>query len=106
MKSKAFEHHHPTFSQAHFARHTLQQEQTVSPSKLGHHRDMLIGSNPSRPTLSIHTQGVTTHSSGPSATVTNSSTSILSSGTNGNNAPRGVKAECSNCGATHMLLWC
>jgi len=104
MKSEAFEHHHPAFSQAHFARHTLQQEQTVSPSKLGHHRDTLIGSNLSRPMLSIHTQGVTTHSSGPGATVTNSLTSIPSSGTNGNNTPRGIKAECSNCGATHMPL--
>src|SRR6266850_1849297 len=39
------------------------------------------------------------------ATVTNLSMSIPSSGTNGNNAPGGVKAKCSNCGATHTLLW-
>src|SRR6267142_2611531 len=31
--------------------------------------------------------------------------SILSLSTNGNNAPRGIKAECSNCDATHMPLW-
>jgi GATA-binding protein, other eukaryote len=105
MKSEAFEHHHPAFSQAHFARRASQQEQTVSPSKLGHRSDTPTGSNPSRPMLSVRTQGATTRSSGPGATVTNSSTSLPPSGANGNNAPGGVKAECSNCGATHTPLW-
>ena len=105
MKSEAFEHHHPAFSQAHFARRASQQEQTVSPSKLGHRSDTPTGSNASRPTLSVRTQGATTRSSGPGATVTNSTTTLPSTGTNGNNAPGGVKAECSNCGATHTPLW-
>ena len=106
MKSEAFEHHHPAFSQAHFARRASQQEQTVSPSKLGHRSDTPTGSNSSRPTLSVRTQGATTRSSGPGATVTNSSTTLpSSSNTTGNNAPGGVKAECSNCGATHTPLW-
>jgi GATA-binding protein len=105
MKSEAFEHHHPAFSQAHFARRASQQEQTVSPSKLGHRSDTPTGSNPSRPTLSVRTQGATTRSGGPGATVPNATTSLPPPGPNGNNAPGGVKAECSNCGATHTPLW-
>lgn len=57
-----------------------------------------------RPSLSLRTQSVSTRSSGPSATPVNS----LSTGQNTNNnnsAPGGVKAECSNCGATHTPLW-
>ena len=103
MKSEVFEHQHPAFSQAHFARRASQQEQTVSPAKLGHSSDTPPGS--SRPTLSVRTQGATTRSSGPGATVTNVPTTLPPSGANGNNAPGGVKAECSNCGATHTPLW-
>jgi GATA-binding protein len=104
MKSESFEHH-PAFSQAHFARRASQQEQTVSPSKLGHRSDTPTGSNPSRPTLSVRTQGATTRSSGPGATATNPPTALPQPGANGSNAPGGVKAECSNCGATHTPLW-
>ncbi|KAH9956082.1 hypothetical protein BC827DRAFT_1347168 [Russula dissimulans] len=105
MKSESFEHHHPAFSQAHFARRASQQEQTVSPAKLGHHTDPPTTCSPSRPTLSVRTQGATTRSSGPGATVTNAPTTLPPSGPNNNNAPGGVKAECSNCGATHTPLW-
>ena len=105
MKSESFEHHHPAFSQAHFARRASQQEQTVSPSKLGHRSDTPTGSNPTRPTLSVRTQGATTRSSGPGATATNPPTALPQPGANGSNAPGGVKAECSNCGATHTPLW-
>ncbi|KAI9507942.1 hypothetical protein F5148DRAFT_980619 [Russula earlei] len=105
MKSEAFEHHHPAFSQAHFARRASQQEQTVSPAKLGHRSDTPTASGSSRPTLSVRTQGATTRSSGPGATVTNAPTTLTPSGANNNNAPGGVKAECSNCGATHTPLW-
>jgi GATA-binding protein len=48
---------------------------------------------------------MTTRSSGPGASVTNVSTTLLPSGANVNNVPGGVKAECSNCGATHTPLW-
>ncbi|KAI0297069.1 hypothetical protein B0F90DRAFT_1669623 [Multifurca ochricompacta] len=105
MKSEAFEHHHPAFSQAHFARRASQQEQTVSPAKLGHRSDTPTGSSSPRPTLSVRTQGATTRSSGPGATATNPPTTLPPSGTNSSNAPGGVKAECSNCGATHTPLW-
>lgn len=105
MKSEAFEHQHPAFSQAHFARRASQQEQTVSPAKLGHRSDTPTGSNSSRPTLSVRTQGATTRSSGPGATAANPSTIVPPTGANGSNAPGGVKAECSNCGATHTPLW-
>ncbi|KAI0245842.1 hypothetical protein BJV78DRAFT_1277357 [Lactifluus subvellereus] len=81
MKMEVFEHHHPAFSQAHFARRASQQEQTVSPEKLGHRSDTPTGCGSSRPSLSLRTQA------------------------NGSNAPGGVKAECSNCGATHTPLW-
>ena len=105
MKSEVFEHQHPAFSQAHFARRASQQEQTVSPAKLGHSSDTTPGPGSSRPTLSVRTQGATTRSSGPGASVTNAPTTLPPSGPNGNNAPGGVKAECSNCGATHTPLW-
>jgi hypothetical protein len=105
MKSEVFEHQHPAFSQAHFARRASQQEQTVSPAKLGHSSDTPPGSCSSRPTLTLRTQGATTRSSGPGATVTNSPPTLPPTGTTGNNAPGGVKAECSNCGATHTPLW-
>jgi len=105
MKNDAYEHQHPAFSQAHFARRASQQEQTVSPAKLGHGNDTPPGPGLSRPTLSVRTQGATTRSSGPGASVTNVSTALPPPGTNGNNAPGGVKAECSNCGATHTPLW-
>jgi GATA-binding protein len=105
MKSEAFEHHHPAFSQAHFARRASQQEQTVSPAKLGHHSEVPTSSSSSRPTLSVRTQGAITRSSGPGASLTNPSTILPPPGGNPNNAPGGVKAECSNCGATHTPLW-
>jgi len=105
MKSEAYEHQHPAFSQAHFARRASQQEQTVSPAKLGHTSDTPPGPSSSRPTLSVRTQGATTRSSGPGASVTNASTTLPPTGPNANSAPGGVKAECSNCGATHTPLW-
>ena len=105
MKTEAYEHQHPAFSQAHFARRASQQEQTVSPAKLGHSSDTPPGSGSSRPTLSVRTQSAAARSSGPGASVTNVSTTLPPSGANGNNVPGGVKAECSNCGATHTPLW-
>ena len=54
-----------------------------------------------RPSLSVRTQSVGTRSTGPSATPVNTSQQNSSS----NSAPGGVKAECSNCGATHTPLW-
>jgi hypothetical protein len=105
MKTESFEHHHPAFSQAHFARRASQQEQTVSPAKLGHRSDTPTGSNSTRPTLSVRTQGATTRSSGPGATAANPPTALPPPGAIGSNAPGGVKAECSNCGATHTPLW-
>ena len=105
MKSE-YEHQHPAFSQAHFARRASQQEQTVSPAKLGHSSETPPGPSSSRPTLSVRTQSATTtRSSGPGASVTNVSTTLPPSGANVNNVPGGVKAECSNCGATHTPLW-
>ncbi|KAI1787418.1 hypothetical protein LXA43DRAFT_951307 [Ganoderma leucocontextum] len=54
-----------------------------------------------RPSLSVRTQSVSTRSTGPSATPVNSSQQNSTT----NSAPGGVKAECSNCGATHTPLW-
>ena len=74
-------------------------------------------SSSSRPHLTVRTQGtVNTRSSGPSATATSLNPAVLRSGGTGgsggsgssslgNSAPGGVKAECSNCGATHTPLW-
>ena len=66
-----------------------------------------------RPHLTVRTQGtVNTRSSGPGATATSLNPAALKGGdgsdTNrnvNNPAPSGVKAECSNCGATHTPLW-
>jgi GATA-binding protein len=70
------------------------EQPTVSPSKLGG----TSASTPTseRPKLTLKTAG--TRSSVPGATATSASKSSSS-------APGGVKAECSNCGATHTPLW-
>lgn len=61
--------------------------------------------NTSHPTLTLKTQGtMTTRSSGPGTTLTSLNPAILR-GNNNNHGPGGVKAECSNCGATHTPLW-
>ena len=76
--------------------------ETVVPSKVN---SLASGSqNNARPTLTVRTQGTnptSSRSSGPGATATNSSRTS----NNSNSAPGGVKAECSNCGATHTPLW-
>ena len=76
---------------------------TITPSRIGpnsgpgaHH-----ATTGKRPSLSVRTQSVSTRSTGPSATPVNSSQQNSTS----NSAPGGVKAECSNCGATHTPLW-
>ncbi|KIJ12312.1 GATA zinc finger transcription factor [Paxillus involutus ATCC 200175] len=58
-----------------------------------------------RPNLTVKTQtSPVTRSSGPGATATSVNPAVVRG--NGNNpAPGGVKAECSNCGATHTPLW-
>lgn len=85
--------------------------QTVAPSKLGTHNTSTSNAptpsngtgngSSSRPSLSVRTQGATTRSSGPGATATNPATQVPTN----HSAPGGVKAECSNCGATHTPLW-
>lgn len=59
-----------------------------------------------RPQLTVRTQATpTTRSSGPGATATSVNPAVLRSNISNNSAPGGVKAECSNCGATHTPLW-
>jgi len=61
--------------------------------------------NTTRPTPTLKIQGaMTARSSGPGASLTNLNLAVLR-GNNGNNGLGGVKAECSNCGATHTPLW-
>lgn len=82
--------------------------ETISPTKVNE----LFSAPPansrsgSRPNLTVRTQAATptTRSSGPGATATSLNPAVLR-GTSGNSAPGGVKAECSNCGATHTPLW-
>ena len=95
--------------------------ETVTPSRL---TSSIYGTRSNTPTarphLTVRTQGtVNTRSSGPGATATSLNPVVLrgggsgsgsgsggSSGSSGDNsAPGGVKAECSNCGATHTPLW-
>jgi GATA-binding protein len=79
--------------------------ETIAPSRLFSIHGTRSGTpNTTRPTLTLRTQGaMTTRSSGPGASVTNLNPAILRA--NGNSGPGGVKAECSNCGATHTPLW-
>ncbi|GLB44410.1 putative zinc finger binding to DNA consensus sequence [AT]GATA[AG] [Lyophyllum shimeji] len=84
--------------------------ETVAPSKVNLLYDTTRASTPvGRPTLTVRTQGTSgTRSSGPGATATSLNSAVLRSTSglnNGNSAPGGVKAECSNCGATHTPLW-
>jgi GATA-binding protein len=82
------------------------------------HHNSNSNSGHGRPALTVRTQPLTasTRSSGPGATATNVNPAVLRSGGNhgaskdgtaiaNNSAPGGVKAECSNCGATHTPLW-
>ncbi|EKM52431.1 uncharacterized protein PHACADRAFT_260812 [Phanerochaete carnosa HHB-10118-sp] len=72
---------------------------TITPSRLGPNPvPSATPVNGKRPSLSLRTAN-SSRSSGPGATPVNSTTNTTSS------APGGVKAECSNCGATHTPLW-
>lgn len=78
--------------------------QTISPAKLGPSAGTRGNGPNGRPSLTVKTQNSpTTRSSGPGATATSVNPAVLRG--NGNSAPGGVKAECSNCGATHTPLW-
>ncbi|RPD63428.1 hypothetical protein L227DRAFT_584549 [Lentinus tigrinus ALCF2SS1-6] len=78
---------------------------TITPSRIGPNSgpgaNTTTSTTSKRPSLSVRTQSVSTRSTGPSATPVNSSQQNSTS----NSAPGGVKAECSNCGATHTPLW-
>lgn len=78
--------------------------ETVAPSKLNplFTTSVTRTNVNTRPTLTVKTQTATSRSSGPGATATSLNPSSLRTG---NSAPGGVKAECSNCGATHTPLW-
>ena len=74
---------------------------TITPSRLGPGPSAPSATlvNGKRPSLSLRTQNGS-RSSGPGATPVSGQQT-----TNTNSAPGGVKAECSNCGATHTPLW-
>ena len=91
-----------TFSLSQLPEENLPE--TISPAKLGPSAGTRASAASSRPSLTVKTQNApTTRSSGPSATATSVNPAVLRG--NGNSAPGGVKAECSNCGATHTPLW-
>ncbi|GJE89056.1 GATA Zn-finger domain-containing protein [Phanerochaete sordida] len=72
---------------------------TITPSRLGPNPvPSATPVNGKRPSLSLRTANGS-RSSGPGATPVNSNVAT------NNSAPGGVKAECSNCGATHTPLW-
>jgi hypothetical protein len=68
-------------------------------SLLGGAHSGYLYSVPPLSTITVKSQS-TIYNSGPGATPT-----TQNSNTGNNLAPRGVKAECSNCGATHTPLW-
>lgn len=74
---------------------------TITPSRLGPNPvPSATHVNGKRPSLSVRTQGAASRTSGPGATPVGGQQN-----SNANSAPGGVKAECSNCGATHTPLW-
>ncbi|EIN05132.1 hypothetical protein PUNSTDRAFT_122479 [Punctularia strigosozonata HHB-11173 SS5] len=73
--------------------------QTVAPSKLGTHQGNHTPVGRERPSLSVKTGSSRSVPGATATSVTGSSTKTH------NSAPGGVKAECSNCGATHTPLW-
>ena len=80
--------------------------ETVAPSRLSSIYGTRSSTPTNRPTLTLRTQSVSTRSSGPSATATSVNPAVLRGSSSAlNSAPGGVKAECSNCGATHTPLW-
>ncbi|KAH9476806.1 GATA-binding factor 1-A [Psilocybe cubensis] len=81
--------------------------ETVSPSRINSIYGTRSSTPTGRPTLTLRTQTVT-RSANPGATATSLNPALLRGGpgsTLGNSAPGGLKAECSNCGATHTPLW-
>ncbi|KAJ2929496.1 hypothetical protein H1R20_g7595, partial [Candolleomyces eurysporus] len=107
--SKSFSHPSPTITVPPVSQAVKEMlPETVAPTKVNE----LFSNVPStsrssgRPTLTVRTQAATptTRSSGPGATATSLNPAVLR-GSSGNSAPGGVKAECSNCGATHTPLW-
>ncbi|KAF8064406.1 hypothetical protein FPV67DRAFT_220987 [Lyophyllum atratum] len=83
--------------------------ETVVPSKVNLLYDTRANTPVGRPALTVRTSGTSgNRSSGPGATATTINSAVLRSTgalNNGNSAPGGVKAECTNCGATHTPLW-
>jgi GATA-binding protein len=83
--------------------------ETVAPSKINTLYDTRSNTPTGRPTLTVRTQATpNTRSSGPGATATSLNPAVPRhpmNGGGGNSAPGGVKAECTNCGATHTPLW-
>ncbi|KAF8991295.1 hypothetical protein BDQ17DRAFT_1433165 [Cyathus striatus] len=95
----------PPLPQAERERDILPE--TVAPSKVNNLYSTRSSTPTARPTLTVRTQAATpaTRSSGPGATATSLNPAVLRSTGGSNSAPGGVKAECSNCGATHTPLW-
>jgi GATA-binding protein, other eukaryote len=105
VMSTATIHNTPPLSQA--VKEFLPQ--TISP-KTNFSSGLRINTRSSTPTgrphLTVRTQAtLTTRSSGPGATATSLNPAVPRSNVSNNSAPGGVKAECSNCGATHTPLW-
>lgn len=79
--------------------------QPAVPTKVGPSAGTRGNTPNGRPSLTVKTQNSpTARSSGPGATATSVNPALLR-GNGSNSAPGGVKAECSNCGATHTPLW-
>ncbi|EJD04845.1 uncharacterized protein FOMMEDRAFT_27143 [Fomitiporia mediterranea MF3/22] len=63
-----------------------------------------VGGRSGKPSLTVRTSSSRSNPLSASVTSATASTSRNSDGS-GSTAPGGVKAECSNCGATHTPLW-
>lgn len=91
--------------------HLKDLPQTIAPSKVNSLFGPRSNTPTGRPTLTVRTQSTVpmARSGGPGATATSLNPAVLrhtpTSAGGINSAPGGVKAECSNCGATHTPLW-
>ncbi|THH12446.1 hypothetical protein EW146_g7691 [Bondarzewia mesenterica] len=97
--------HVSAYPQAGLVQSQATQQENLPPDrcavKLGSNTSSTSTSTSTRPSLSVRTQSATSRSSAPGATANNLASQIP----NNYSAPGGVKAECSNCGATHTPLW-
>ncbi|KAI0077011.1 hypothetical protein K474DRAFT_1571619, partial [Panus rudis PR-1116 ss-1] len=78
---------------------------TITPSRLGPDPSPPPANSSSSSNNNNNNHSINSNSNNTNATATATTTTTTTSGGGSGSAPGGVKAECSNCGATHTPLW-